>query len=181
EEASALVDALTEARIQTDVRGPADGFQSLVELGVYDAVIMVNTPAYAYSQQQQEDLRTYVHDMGGGLIMIGGPDSFGAGGWIGSPVADALPVKLDPPQKRQMPRGALALIMHSCEMPQGNYWGQKTAEAAVANLSRQDLVGIIEYSWQAGGEAWVLPMSEVGSGAAAKRAIANLTFGDAPS
>jgi len=80
-----------------------------------------------------------------------------------------------------MPRGALALIMHSCEMPQGNYWGQKVAEAAVANLSRQDLVGIIEYSWQAGGEAWVLPLSEVGTGAAARRAIANLTFGDAPS
>ncbi len=181
EDAAALVDVLTTARIAVDVRAPSEGFASLVELGVYDAVMLVNVAAYRFSLQQQEDLRTYVHDMGGGLIMIGGPDSFGAGGWIGSPVADALPVKLDPPQKRQMPRGALALIMHSCEMPQGNYWGQKTAEAAVANLSRQDLVGIIEYSWQAGGEAWVLPMSEVGSGAAAKRAIANLTFGDAPS
>lgn len=181
EDAAALVDVLTAARIAVDVRPPADAFVSLVDLGVYDAVILVNVPAYRFSLQQQEDLRAYVHDMGGGLIMIGGPDSFGAGGWIGSPVADALPVKLDPPQRRQMPRGALALIMHSCEMPQGNYWGQKVAEAAVANLSRQDLVGIIEYSWQAGGEAWVLPLSEVGTGAAARRAIANLTFGDAPS
>jgi uncharacterized membrane protein len=178
EDAAALVNALTEARIQTDVRAPTEAFQSLVELGVYDAVIMVNTPAYAYSQQQQEDLRAYVHDIGGGLIMIGGPESFGAGGWIGSPVADALPVKLDPPQKRQMPRGALALIMHSCEMPEGNYWGQKTAEAAIGNLSRQDLVGIVEYSWQAGGDVWVYPLSEVGDGSGARRAIKNLTFGD---
>ena len=41
----------------------------------------------------------YVHDNGGGLVMVGGPDSFGAGGWIGSPLADALPVRLDPPSE----------------------------------------------------------------------------------
>src|SRR5690606_28916824 len=180
EEASALVDALTEARIQTDVRGPADGFQSLVELGVYDAVIMVNTPAYAYSQQQQEDLRAYVHDIGGGLIMLGGPASFGAGGWIGSPLADALPIKLDPPQKRQLPRGALALIMHSCEMPEGNYWGAQTALAAVNNLSRLDLAGVIEYNWQKGDDS-INPRQEVGSKTAIRRAINSLSFGDATS
>ena len=33
------------------------------------------------SQRVGRLLATYVHDMGGGLVMIGGPDSFGAGGW----------------------------------------------------------------------------------------------------
>ena len=55
--------------------------------------------------QQQEMLCRYVNDLGGGLIMIGGPNSFGAGGWIGSPVAEILPVDLDPPQKKQLPKG----------------------------------------------------------------------------
>src|SRR5690606_31038557 len=105
---------------------------------------------------------------------------FGAGGWIGSPLADALPIKLDPPQKRQLPRGALTLIMHSCEMPEGNYWGAQTALAAVNNLSRLDLAGVIEYTWQ-NGDQWIHPLQEVGSKSAIRRAINNLSFGDAPS
>jgi uncharacterized membrane protein len=181
DDAGPLMRALRESRIDAKLAPPAEGVTPLVELGAYDAVILVNTPAYPLSIKQQEDLRAYVHDLGGGLIVIGGPESYGAGGWIGSPTADALPVKLDPPQKRQMPRGALALVMHSCEMPEGNYWGQETALAAVRNLSRQDLVGVVEYSWQGGGDSWVYPLSEVGDGVAVRRAIKNLTFGDAQS
>lgn len=179
EDAEYLMRALAESRIDAELVPPAEGVKPLVELGAYDAVVMVNTPAYTLSIKQQEDLKSYVHDLGGGLLVIGGPDSFGAGGWIGSPMADALPVKLDPPQKRQMPRGALALVMHSCEMPEGNFWGKETCLAAVKNLSRQDLVGVLEYSWQGGGDAWVYPMSEVGDGVGVRRAINNLTFGDA--
>jgi hypothetical protein len=88
--------------------------------------------------------------------MIGGPESFGAGGWIGSPVEDALPVRLDPPQKRQMPRGALALVVHSVEIPQGVYYGKQVCNAAVDALSRLDLIGIVEYQGM-GGTDWVAP------------------------
>ena len=80
--------------------------------------------------------------------MVGGAESFGAGGWIGSPVSEILPVDMDPPQKKQLPKGALVLIMHACEMPQGNYWGQQVAIAAVNTLSRLDLVGILAYGWR---------------------------------
>ncbi len=179
EDAEFIMKAMIDSRIDAKLMPPAEGIGALVDLGAYDAVVMVNTPAYALSIKQQEDLKSYVHDLGGGLIVIGGPESFGAGGWIGSPMADALPVKLDPPQKRQMPRGALAMVMHSCEMPEGNFWGKETCLAAVKNLSRQDLVGVLEYSWQGGGDAWVYPMSEVGDGVGVRRAINNLTFGDA--
>ncbi|MEC9374237.1 MAG: vWA domain-containing protein, partial [Planctomycetota bacterium] len=148
-----LVSALQASEFAVEQRDPTNGHDSLIELGGYDAVVLVDTPAYAFSRKQQDELRAYVHDLGGGLVMVGGPNSFGAGGWIGSPLADALPVKLDPPQKREMPRGALALIMHSCEMPRGNYWGQQTALAAVNALSRLDLVGVLEYDWGRGGSA----------------------------
>lgn len=180
EESDALVEALSQARIGTEVitaeQLPAD----LKSLSAYDAIVLVNQPAYGFSQQSQQDLRQYVHDAGGGLVMIGGDESFGAGGWIGSPLEDALPVRLDPPQKRQMPRGALALVMHSIEMPDGRFYGMKTAEAAVDALSRLDLVGINEYDYRAGGAAWVHKLAEVGDGTAVKRSIRNLTFGDMP-
>lgn len=170
--------ALTESRIACEVRMPGQAPNSLVELQAFDGIIMVNTPADVIPMQLQEELKAYVHDLGGGLMMVGGPDSFGAGGWIGSPLADALPIKLDPPQKRQMPRGALVLVMHSCEMPNGNYWAKQTGLSAINNLSRLDLIGIVEYSYSRG-DTWVHPLSEVGNRTAATRAMNALTFGDA--
>lgn len=179
-EAAPLEDALNASEIATHRVGPSGLPSTLPELASYEAIILLNQSAYDSTVQQQELLRQYVHDTGGGLVMIGGPDSFGAGGWIGSPLADALPIRLDPPQKRQMPRGALALVVHSVEIPQGVYYGKQICNAAVDALSRLDLVGIIEYQGF-GGTDWVYPMSPVGDKSAVKRAINQLTFGDMPS
>lgn len=170
---------LEERKIRTTRLPSSQAPRTLTEFNSYDAVVMVNQSAYGYTQEQQEALRQYVHDTGGGLIMIGGPDTFGAGGWIGSPLEDALPVNLDIPSKRQMPKGALALVIHSCEMPEGVFYGKKVCHAAVESLSRLDLVGIVEYGWQ-GGTSWVHPLLPVGDGVAVKRAINNLVFGDMP-
>lgn len=179
-QAAALLRVLRTGSRAIDVRTAADAWTSLAELGSYDCVVLVNAAAYEFNEQQQQELKAYIHDLGGGLVMTGGDQSYGAGGWIGSSLADALPVKLDPPQKRQMPRGALALIMHSCEMPNGNFWGRRTAEAAINALQAQDLVGIIEFNWQ-GGDGWVYPMGLVGDKSAPIRSLAGLTYGDAPS
>ncbi len=179
-ESADFIAALEAERIGVEAvladRAPA----SLVELNGYDAVVLCNVPAYAFSEVQQVALRQYVEDSGGGLLMTGGPESFGAGGWIGSELEDVLPVQLDPPQSRQMPRGALALIMHSIEMPEGVYYGRQTAEAASMALSRLDLVGIIEYTGFGGGVSWVYPISERGDGSAVRAAINRLSFGDMP-
>lgn len=176
-EANALVRVLEQSRLAADEVTAEQFPTSLTALNAYDAIIFVNQPAYAFSHQSQEEIRQYVHDTGGGVVMIGGPNAFGAGGWIGSPVEDALPIKLDPPQKRQMPKGALALIMHSIEMPDGISYGRQTAQAAADALSRLDMIGIVEYT---GGTnfTWVHPMSEVGDGSAVRRSINNLRFGD---
>lgn len=174
-----LVGALGRAGIRCEVTTPDRADLTLTGLAGYDAVLMVNQDAYSYSFEAQDALRQYVHDTGGGLVMIGGDSSFGAGGWIGSPLEDALPIRLDPPQKRQMPRGALALVIHSVEIPQGVYWGKKICEAAVGALSRLDYVGIVEYGWQAGVD-WTLPMQLKGDGMAAQAAINKLVFGDMP-
>ncbi len=180
EESEALERVLTESKIAAHTVNAAQAPASLTEMAGYDAIVLVNEPSYNFSQKQQEDLKQYVHDSGGGLVMIGGKDSFGAGGWIGSPLEDALPIRLDPPQERQMPRGALALVLHSVELPEGVYYGKKVCEAAVEALSRLDYIGINEYSWGGGGTSWVLPLQLKGDGSVAKRAIQKLNFGDMP-
>lgn len=181
EEAGPLVNALTQAKIASDIVTPDQIPKSLTDLNAYDGIVMMDQAAYDYSQQSQEDLRQYIHDTGGGLVMIGGPNSFGAGGWIGSPLEDALPLKLDPPQKRQMPRGALVIVTHSCEIPNAVSWGKKTAQAAVDTLSRLDYAGIVEFDPRRAAMAtWVHPLAEIGDGAAVRRSINNLAFGDMP-
>lgn len=181
--AEAFERALVESKIAVEVKNSAACPASLVEMQEYDAIVLFDVPASSFSTEKQKVIASFVHDAGGGLVMIGGPNSFGAGGWLNTPVEEALPVKLDPPQKRQIVRGALALVMHSCEMPEGNYWGQQTALAAVRALSRLDMVGVIEFSWGGGnadGTRWAYPMAEVGDVAGVTRAIKGLTFGDAP-
>ena len=112
---------------------------ALVELQNYDAVILANVPrgAGGLGEEQQQMLATYVHDMGGGLVMIGGTRRSAPAAGRGSKLEEVLPVNMDIPAQRQMPKGALVLIMHSCEMPDGNYWGEQCAIKAVETLSSQ--------------------------------------------
>ena len=160
----------------------------LVELQNYDAVILANVPKGGgfggLDEKQDEYLARYVHDMGGGLLMIGGPDTFGAGGWISSKLKDVLPVNMEIPAQRQIPKGALVLIMHSCEMPQGNYWGEQCALAAMKTLAPKDEIGVISYGWNngaaggVGGAGWDFTLKEKGDGSAATKAIKNMMLGD---
>lgn len=180
-ESADLVRAMNLAKIETEVRLPSEAPKDGVEIAPYDAVVMVNVPAWEFSQAQQEMFRGYVHDLGGGLVMIGGDNGFGAGGWIDSPTAEALPVKLEIPDKRKMPKGALALIVHSCEMPQGNFWGKQVCLAAVDALSPRDMAGVVEFGGLTGKEYWLHDLQDLGNKASIKRAINSLTFGDAPS
>ncbi len=172
--------ALETSDINVQYMPAADFPSSLAHLMDSDAVILANTSCDHFTYQQQEVLKRYVTDLGGGLIMVGGPEAFGAGGWIGSPVAEVLPIDLDPPQKKQLPKGALVLIMHACEMPQGNFWGKRVALAALNTLSRRDLAGVLAYNWKGAGD-WVHPLSPVGEKGAIKTAVTNMTMGDMPS
>lgn len=157
-----------------------------VQLLNYDSIILANVPrgAGGLSEEQQQNIASYVHDQGGGLIMIGGPESFGAGGWQGSKLEEVLPVNMDIPAQRQLPKGALVLIMHSCEMPDGNYWGEQCALKAIETLSERDEIGVLSYAWSGpggGGSNWDFPLQMKGDGSKVGAAVKNMQLGDMPS
>jgi uncharacterized membrane protein len=61
----------------------------------FDAVILQDFDAQPYGLEKHlPELASYVRS-GGGLVMVGGPNSFVAGGYAGTPLADVLPVRLD--------------------------------------------------------------------------------------
>src|SRR5262249_18119696 len=55
-------------------------------LSNYDSVVIANVPADMLNEDQQEVIRSNTHDQGCGLVMIGGPDSYGAGGYQGTAI-----------------------------------------------------------------------------------------------
>lgn len=148
----------------------------------YDAVILANVAHGAGGITDDHFLTAYVHEMGGGLVMIGGDESFGAGGWQGSKLEEILPVNMDIPAQREIPKGALVLIMHSCEMPDGNYWGEQCALKAVETLSDRDEIGVISFNnWGGGGgngSQWDFPLAEKRDGSKVTAAIKNMKLGD---
>jgi uncharacterized membrane protein len=170
EDVKYLVHELRREKIEVQLVGPAAIPASNAELAGYDCVIIANVGAYAFTQSGMKAVRAAVRDMGVGLIMIGGPNSFGAGGYLNTPIEEALPVSCDVRQRKVMPNGALALIMHTCEMPKPNYWGRRISHAAVNVLSPQDEVGLIIYDWQAGCR-WLFKIQPAGPGRAKMHAL----------
>ena len=110
-ESEPLVRSLRVGRIGVDVVPPERLGPDVAAVAAYDAVILANVPRYAIDNATDRMLRAYVHDLGGGLMMTGGDRAFGAGGWIESQVAQAMPVKMDPPATRDLMRACVALVI----------------------------------------------------------------------
>ncbi len=73
-----------------------DGFpKTKEELYKYDAVILDDIEASFFTPDQQTLLDRFVSERGGGLMMLGGRDSFRHGKWHKTPLRDVLPVYLD--------------------------------------------------------------------------------------
>ncbi len=67
--------------------------QTAAELLAYDAIVLSNVPRTALSDQILGWVEEWIGKRGGGLLMAGGPRSFGAGGWTGTVVERMLPVE----------------------------------------------------------------------------------------
>lgn len=64
------------------------------ELFRYKAIIIGSVEASFFSFDQLRMISDFVSQRGGGLLMIGGKNSFGQGGYINTPLEDALPLSL---------------------------------------------------------------------------------------
>jgi Ca-activated chloride channel family protein len=74
-------------------------------------LVLSDVPASAFQPGAMEAVKTYVREMGGGLVMIGGEQSFGLGGYYRTPIEDSLPVKMPIKKYVEKPNLALALVI----------------------------------------------------------------------
>ncbi|MEQ8848327.1 VWA domain-containing protein [Botrimarina sp.] len=165
-----VVDALRSDGLAVTVRASNQLFASLAELQRYDSVVLANTPRTSgfgsdgggtvttdslsgFSDAQVEMLVRNTEELGCGLAMLGGDRSFGAGGWNGTELEKAMPVDFEIKAAKVTPVGALAMVMHASEIPQGNYWMKRIAVEAIDTLGPRDYAGVITY--RIGGEQWL--------------------------
>lgn len=161
-EYSALVEALRRSEIEVDVRPSDQLFTSLAELQAYDCVVLAGVPRSSgedansianFSDEQIAMLVTNTEQFGSGLLMLGGPNAFGAGGWANTDLEKAMPVDFQIKNRKIEAVGALAMILHASEIAQGNYWQKRIGQAALEVLGPMDYCGVINYS--ALGDSWL--------------------------
>ena len=140
-----LVTALGREKVNVELRGPGGLPGDLRGMQPFDAIVLDDVPAWNLTARQMLSLQSYVRDLGAGLVMVGGDQSFGPGGYRQTPVEEALPVTMDIKQMQYIPGGAVAMIMHSMEFPQGNEWGKSIAAQVVRQLSDNDYAGIVVF------------------------------------
>ncbi|MCU1280926.1 MAG: von Willebrand factor type [bacterium] len=148
--ASYLANALKRESIDVDVRTAYGLPSSPRELAAYDLVLVSDVAQTYVGPAQMAALEGYVRDLGGGFIMAGGENSFGAGGYTGSRLEKLLPVRFDTEKKRDQPGLALVLAVDRS----GSMTGEKlelakeAAKATAELLGADDLIGVIAFDSQ---------------------------------
>jgi Mg-chelatase subunit ChlD len=152
----ALTTWLQADGFEVGLRRVPGGLGSLAELQAYDLIILDDLPRYlggervgipSLSDVQLELITESVRSLGCGLLVLGGPRSFGAGDWQGSPLELALPVDFEVPDRLEQPAAALMLVIDRS----GSMAGEKlelcrlAARGAIQTLKPTDSIGVLAF------------------------------------
>lgn len=111
DESPQLLLALEATGLTVDRITPADLPASLAELSNYASVILVNVNAKNLSPRKMETLQSYVRDLGGGLVVVGGPQSYGVGGYFKTPLEETLPVEMQIKDQERFPSVSIVIVI----------------------------------------------------------------------
>jgi Mg-chelatase subunit ChlD len=191
EDGENLARALIAAEINLTRIPPASLPTTLPELARYDAIILVNVNAASLPAGSMQALPVFVRDLGRGLVMIGGDQSFGAGGYLRTPLEAALPVDMDVRDRELQANLALVLAVDKsgsmgrchCDNPDLNQTytraevGQPKVDIAkeaimraASALGSQDYLGVVAFDQQ---PHWVLQLSQLLDPASLEQAISS--------
>jgi uncharacterized membrane protein len=119
------------------------------ELGRHDLVVLADVPRAALSEAALAALEAFAR-AGGGVLVAGGTQSFGPGGYLGTPLATMLPLRLDVPDRQEEASLALALVIDKS----GSMAGEKldltkqAARATAEGLPPADQIAVIVFDSQ---------------------------------
>lgn len=142
-----LAVALAGAQYEVVRLLPAAVPTSLIALDAYDALVLVDVPYRSLPVAAAKLLPAYVRELGRGLLMVGGGDSYAAGGYLNTPIETVMPVSMKTRGVKIRPDVALVLVIdHS-----GSMSGDKLdlalegAAQAFGALNDQDQIGVVQF------------------------------------
>ncbi|GIW06481.1 MAG: VWA domain-containing protein [Dehalococcoidia bacterium] len=110
-EAARLNAMLQEAGLRTEVRASPTAPPNVAPLRQFDAIALVNVAATSFTLDQQRAIQAFVRDLGKGLVLIGGPNSFALGDYGSQLLGELLPVHADIPPKPEEGTFGLVLVI----------------------------------------------------------------------
>ena len=177
--AAELVAALKSQGQTVDTIVPEALPTDFASLASYDSVVLVDVPRLRLSDRQLAALQVYVRDLGKGLVMIGGPESYGAGGYQKTPLEEALPVDMGVRDRQKQPDIALVVVidqsgsMAACHCNTFNAGhgsgiagvrkvdiGKEAILRAAAALTARDEIGVVGFNEAA---HWVVHTQPLGN------------------
>jgi uncharacterized membrane protein len=176
-EAASLESALRSTGIGYSAVTPDQLPRSAADLAAYQAVVLVNIPASSLGANGMALLQASVRDLGTGLVVIGGADSYGPGGYAGTTLETTLPVQIQLPQDIQKPPVAVMLVLESTESGTGDQVLRGAAESVIDQLTPRDMVGVTNGNMG----TIVVPLGPLTDKAAIKKKIEAMGLGDPPS
>ena len=109
--AADLVESLGDGSLEVTVVPSTGVPSSLTTLAGYDSIVLDNVEADALGEATMASLQVYVRDLGKGLVMLGGRESFGAGGYLDTPIEQTLPVYMTVRDRERSPEVAMVAVV----------------------------------------------------------------------
>ena len=159
--------ALAGAAFDVDVVGATRAPTGLDDLARHDLIVLGNVPAEDLSTEQVEELATYVRDLGGGLLLLGGDRSMGPGGYAKTPLEEVSPLSFEVPNERRRTRLAEVIAIDTSGSMAQMVGGQ--TKLALANEAAARSAGLLGPGDRVAvehvdtGVTWTVPMQDVSS------------------
>lgn len=149
-----LAQTLRAAGMTVTAIDPAAMPDDLISLQEFDLIVLQDVPADALSERAQRALAAHVEELGAGLVMLGGHNSFAPGGWRGSVLEPLLPVDMEIPDEMIVPTAAVMIVLDASGSMGHSVMGSiaskqeianESAALAVATLDKRDLIGVLAF------------------------------------
>jgi Ca-activated chloride channel homolog len=172
-DAQNLVRNLQADGIEVNALPPDQMPTNLNDLNDYRVIFLHNFLASQLSQEQMAALKIFVTKHGGGLVFLGGRNSYTLGGYKNTLLEPIMPIKLEPPP-RPNPATLVLVIDKSSSMKmfgaliQPIDLAKEAAMRVIESLGTDDMLGLITYDRD---YKWDLPVSALGDGLTLRRAL----------
>ncbi|MCS6800790.1 MAG: VWA domain-containing protein [Chloroflexota bacterium] len=164
-EAARLNEMLRADGLQTEVRLSTTVPPNVAPLRQFDAIALVNVAATSLTLDQQRTIQAFVRDLGKGLVIVGGPNSFALGDYGSHLLGELLPMHADIPPKPEEGTFGLALVIDksgSMDLRSDGVtkmqMAKEAALLAVDMLRDDDIIAIVVFD---SNHRWLVPPQRV--------------------